>query len=244
MNWNFSRIDPRCTADEIADRMNETLNSVIEEFLVYYKEYLPAAIPIKPQAINTLGNILKIIAKTSCKLYLLIDEYDNFANEVMASDEHAYRRLLQKEGPVKTLYKGLKELTETSALDRLFITGVSPVVMSDITSGANIFTNIYLDAGFNSLCEFTGQEVCRMADAAVHTCKLEPSSADTVMQMMETWYNGFLFSQDTKERMYNPTLVFYFLDHFNRSCTYPRQMPVLKHDFLLNSHVESEIAIF
>ena len=224
MTWNFSRIDPRGTVDQIADRMNETLNSVIEEFLVYYEEFLPSAIPIKPQAINTLGNILKVLAKTPYKLYLLIDEYDNFANEVMATDEGTYKGLVQKEGPLKTLYKGLKELMESSVLDRIFITGVSPVVMSDITSGANIFTNIYLDGEFNALCGFTEQEVRQMVEDAVQTCKLEPAAVDEAMQMMETWYNGFLFSQDSTERVYNPTLVLYFLDPFSRRCTYPRQL--------------------
>lgn len=224
MTWNFSRIDPRGTVDDIANRINETLNSVIEEFSAYYQEILPSKISIKPQAINTLGNVLKVVAKTPYKLYLLIDEYDNFTNEVMASDERTYKGLVQKEGPLKTLYKGLKEFTETSVLDRLFITGVSPVVMSDITSGANIFTNIYLDAGFNALCGFTEQEVRRMAETAVQTCQLEPSATDDVMQMMATWYNGFLFSEEGTERLYNPTLVFYFLNYFTRTCQYPRQM--------------------
>ncbi len=158
LNWNFSRIDPRGTVDEIADRMNETLNSMIEEFLVYYE----------------------------------------FANEVMASDEETYKKLVQKKGPLKTLYKGLKEFTETSVLDRLFITGVSPVVMSDITSGANIFTNIYLDAGFNTLCGFTEQDVRRMLDAAVHTCKLEASAVDVAMQMMETGTMAFCFHKTVR----------------------------------------------
>ncbi len=224
MNWNFSRVDPRGSVDDIAERMNETLNSVIEDFLRYYEDFLPTPVPVRSQAMNTLGNVLGVIAKTPYKLYLLIDEYDNFANEVMASDEGTYKGLVQKEGPLKTLYKGLKEMMETSILDRLFITGVSPVVMSDITSGANIFTNIYQNSKFNALCGFTEQEVRTVLLDAVHECGMEQPVADDAMQMMETWYNGFLFSQDSTERVYNPTLVLYFLDHFIRRCKYPRQM--------------------
>lgn len=224
LEWDFSRIDPRGTMDDIANRMNETLNSVIEEFLSYYDELLTHPVTIKPQALNTLGSVLSAVAKTPYKLYLLIDEYDNFANEVMATEEATYTGLVQKEGPLKTLYKGIKEFLKRTPLDRVFITGVSPVVMSDITSGANIFTNIYLDAEFNTLCGFTKQEVRDMANAAVQTCKLESTALDDVMQMMETWYNGFLFSEESTERVYNPTLVFYFLNHFMRKCTYPRQI--------------------
>ncbi len=224
LEWDFSRIDPRGTVDEIAARMNETLNSVIEEFLSYYDELLTYPVTMKPQAINTLGNLLGSIAKTPYKLYLLIDEYDNFANEVMARDEETYKGLVQKEGPLKTLYKGIKEFMKRTPLDRMFITGVSPVVMSDITSGANIFTNIYLDSDFNALCGFTKQEVYEMADTAAQTCDLDTAAIDEVMQMMEVWYNGFLFSEEGGERVYNPTLVWYFLNRFITSCKYPRRM--------------------
>jgi hypothetical protein len=224
MTWNFSRIDPRGTADDIAARMNETLNSVIEDFSDYYEDFFSKQIRIRPQAVNTLSGVLNSIAKTPYKLYLFIDEYDNFANEVMVSDEGTYKKLVRKEGPLKTLYKGLKDLMENSVLDRLFVTGVSPVVMSDITSGANIFTNIYLDSEFNSLCGFTKQEVRDMLLSAVRECGLNPATADEAMQMTETWYDGFLFSQESTERVYNPTLTLYFLEHFMRNCQYPRQM--------------------
>jgi hypothetical protein len=224
MEWDFSRIDPRGTADDIADRMNETLNSVIEEFLMYYEDFLPARVKIKSQAINTLGGLLAVIAKTPHKLCLLIDEYDNFANEVMASEESAYEKLVRKEGPLKTLYKGIKEFMKRTPLDRVFVTGVSPVVMGDITSAANIFSNIYLDAEFNSICGFTEEEVRDILNLAMGECSMEQTDADDAMQMMKTWYNGFRFSEDETELVYNPTLVLYFLDHFLRGCKYPIRM--------------------
>ncbi|MCP4108100.1 MAG: AAA family ATPase [Desulfobacteraceae bacterium] len=224
LEWDFSRIDSRGSVDDIADRMNETLNSMIEEFLMYYEDFLPATVAIKPQAINTLGNLLSSVAKTPYKLFLLIDEYDNFANEVVANEESAYKGLVQKEGPLKTLYKGIKEFMKRTPLDRIFITGVSPVVMSDITSGANIFTNIYPDSEFNALCGFTKQEVRTILLDVVNTCGMKQPVADDAMRMMEIWYNGFLFSHDSTDRIYNPTLVLYFLEHFIRRCDYPRQI--------------------
>ncbi len=224
MTWNFSRIDPRGTVDEIAERMNGTFNNTIEKFLIYYSEHITCSVKVKTQAVDTLDNVLTVVAKTSGKLFLLIDEYDNFANEVMATDEVAYRGLVRKEGPLKTLYKGLKDLMENSVLDRLFVTGVSPVVMSDITSGANIFSDIYLDAEFNSLCGFTEKEVRNILNAAVRECEMEPPAADDAMRMMKIWYNGFRFSEDAEECVYNPTLVLYFLNRLLRGCRYPRQM--------------------
>ncbi len=224
MNWNFSRIDSRGSVDDIAERMNEMLNSVIEDFLTYYEEFLPTPVSVKAQAINTLGSVLSVIAKTPYKLCLLIDEYDNFANEVMATDEGTYKGLVRKEGPLKTLYKGLKALMENSVLDRLFVTGVSPVVMSDITSGANIFKNLYLREEYNALCGFTQEEITGMLTGVVEHCGLPESSIREAEEMMNLWYNGSCFSADSDVKVYNPTLALYFLDYFMETCRYPSQM--------------------
>ncbi|MCP4348714.1 MAG: AAA family ATPase [Desulfobacterales bacterium] len=224
MTWNFSRIDPRGTVDEIAEQMNRTFNNTIENFLMYYSEYLSDSVKITPMAADTLENVLSTIAKASGKLYLLIDEYDNFANEVMATDEATYKGLVRKEGPLKTLYKALKDLMENNVLDRMFVTGVSPVVMSDITSGANIFKNLYLRREYSALCGFTQEEVTDILTGVAEHCGLPESSVKEAGEMMNLWYNGSRFSADSDTKVYNPTLVFYFLDYYMETCQYPRQM--------------------
>jgi hypothetical protein len=224
LEWDFSRIDSRGTAaDDIAERMNDTLNCMIEEFLMYYEDFLPA-VSIKNQAVNTLGNLLGAVSKTPYKLFMLIDEYDNFANDVMANEEATYKKLVQKEGPLKTLYKAIKEFMKRSPLDRVFITGVSPVVMSDITSGANVFKNIYLQKKFNELCGFTEEEVAEILTEIAGTCDFTKSEVQNALEMMRVWYDGSMFSPESTLQVYNPTLALYFLDHFMETCKYPRQM--------------------
>lgn len=224
MTWNFSRIDPHGTVDEIAEQMNETFNNTIMNFLTYYSEHLSASVRVTPRAVDTLENVLSVIARTSGKLYLLVDEYDNFANEVMATDEAAYKGLVRKEGPLKTLYKGLKDLTENSVLDRLFVTGVSPVVMSDITSGANIFKNLYLRKEYSTLCGFTQEEITGILTEIADHCGLPEPSVREAGEMMNLWYNGSRFSADSDVKVYNPTLALYFLDYLMETCQYPSQM--------------------
>jgi len=224
INWNFSRMSSRGTTDEIDAKMNNTLNCVMEEHVLYYSKILHGDVKIYSEAINTLSSFLSIVRKSSLKSYLLIDEYDNFANEVMMSNEEVYTELLQKDGPLKTLYKGIKEFLERGLLDRLFITGVSPVVMSDITSGMNICDNIYLDETFNSLCGFTEAEVKDLAIKAVDHCKLDISKSDELIEMMKTWYDGYIFCPESQESVYNPTLVLYFIRYFIRHCRPPRKM--------------------
>ena len=224
INWNFSRMSSRGTIDQIEVDLNETLNSVMKEHLSYYSNILQKDISFYTKAINTLGSFLSAIRESSLKSCLLIDEYDNFANEVMMSESEVYYQLVKKDGPLKTLYKGIKEFLERGLLNRLFIAGVSPVVMSDITSGMNICENIYLDKTFNSLCGFTASETRDLVSQAIKHCKMDTSKIDPLMEMMKTWYNGYTFSPESNERIYNPTLVFYFLNHYIRHCIPPRKM--------------------
>ena len=224
INWNFSRMSSRGTIDDIEVELNETLNSVMEEHLNNYSNILQEKVRFYTKAINTLSSFLSAVKKSSLKSYLLIDEYDNFANEVMMSESDVYNRLVNKDGPLKTLYKGLKEFLERGLLTRLFITGVSPVVMSDITSGMNICKNIYLKSQFNTLCGFTQQEVTHLVQQVVEHCNLSDSKVDFLYDVIKTWYNGYCFSPESNEKVYNPTLVFYLLDHFKDNCTFPRKM--------------------
>jgi len=223
INWNFSRMSSRGSVDDIEIKMNNALNNMIAEHLSYYADILQE-VKFYDEAINTLSSFLTAVRKTSLKSYLLIDEYDNFANEVMMSESDIYNQLVKKDGPLKTLYKGIKEFLERGLLSRLFITGVSPVVMSDITSGMNICSNIYLDKTFNSMCGFTESETKELTREAVQHCRLDISQSDSLIEMMKTWYNGYIFSPESKDRVYNPTLVFYFLNHFIRQCASPRKM--------------------
>jgi hypothetical protein len=129
-----------------------------------YEDYLSREIEVDPEnAVNSIKSLLSVIRKSGHPVYLLIDEYDNFANEVMMGvrreKKNIYEALVYEEGPLKTLFKAVKSFTDGSGFDRSFITGVSPVVMSDITSGYNIAKNIYFDQTFNDLCGFNEAEV-------------------------------------------------------------------------------------
>jgi len=224
INWNFSRMSSRGSVDDIEIKMNKVLNNVMEEHVTYYADILLQEVKIYDDAINTLSSFLSAVRKSSLKSYLLIDEYDNFANEVMMNKSDVYHHLVNKDGPLKTLYKGIKEFLERGLLNRLFITGVSPVVMSDITSGMNICENIYLDKTFNSICGFTEAETQNLVEQAILHCRLDISKSDYLIEMMKTWYDGYIFSPESNERVYNPTLVFYFLNYFIRHCKPPRKM--------------------
>ncbi len=223
MRWNFSAVDPSGDHEEIKKSLFNHVNDCIRRFAARYRGLLPDEIVISEDALSSLQSLLTAVQLSPYRLYLLIDEYDNFANEVMTASTERYEALVRGEGVLKTILKAVKDGASGLGIDRIFITGVSPVVMSDVTSGFNIAKNIYLRRAFSSLCGFTEDEVAATLQEVVGTCGYPPDEADKALQMMHTFYNGYRFHQHA-ERVYNPTLVLYFLDRFQTECKYPRDM--------------------
>jgi hypothetical protein len=139
LRFDFSCVDPTGTAEDIKKSFYNHINDCITGFKLWYQKFELPEIQINDDnALSSLKTLVETIRSTGHPIYLLIDEYDNFANEVMMgvqNRENRYTALVHEEGPLKTLFKTIKSSTAGSAIDRIFITGVSPVVMSDLTSG-------------------------------------------------------------------------------------------------------------
>ena len=229
LQWDFSCVDPSGTAEDIKRALHDHVNSCIDEFLIYYEEFLDREVRVDWQnAINSIRSLLSVVRMTPWPIYLLIDEYDNFANEVMMGvrleKKDLYEALVYEEGPLKTLFKVIKASTNESLFDRIFITGVSPVVMSDITSGYNIAENIYLDAELSDLCGLSEAEIRSAVGGIAEECGLSEQDAENAVALMRTYYNGYLFASDANAPVYNPTLAIYFMKAFRKNCKYPRDM--------------------
>ena len=208
-----------------------TLTVCIEAFDAFYryKGYELPEIKINyDDALYSLKSLVSSVRMTPYSVYLLIDEYDNFANTIMMglhSEEDRYKAIVHDEGPLKTFFKAVKSATSGAMFDRVFITGVSPVVMSDITSGYNIAENIYFEPEFNDLCGFRQEEVEVVLKEIVDQCGFEKKKIPEAVNLMTVYYNGYNFSHATPdEYVYNPTLCLYFLKQFEKTCTYPRKM--------------------
>ncbi|MCP4653992.1 MAG: AAA family ATPase [bacterium] len=235
LRWDFSEIDPdppprgvnagvSSRHQRLANQIHGYLLGSVKGLVSDYEAHLPRAVEIEDDAFRTLDNLLAVIRQTPYRLYLLIDEYDNFANEVLSVDKGAYEDLVHSDGPFKHLFKWVKAAMGRKGVDRLFITGVSPMVMADVTSGMNIARNVYLKPVLADLCGFTEEEIGELLAAVLDErgdCEL---TAQDAKLMMREWYNGYRFALGVPERVYNPTLVFYFLLHLLEEGTCPRQM--------------------
>lgn len=228
LKWDFSCVDASGTLDDIRQSLFNHINECIKEFILYYKSYgLPEITIDSADALSSIKSLTAAIRMKDLSAYLLIDEYDNFANEVMMSSNmttEKYESLVQKEGILKAVFKNVKASASNSVFDRIFITGVSPVVMSDITSGFNIAKNVYFKPKYNHLCGFTAQEVEDAVNEIAQECGIEQDKAQELIELMRIYYNGYRFSVDAKDLVYNPTLALYFLDNLQEMCKPPKNM--------------------
>ncbi len=228
LRLDFSCVDPTGDVNAIQRSFYGHINGCVEGFKLRYRAFdIPEISVHEDDAIRTFKSLMNAVDSAGHRLYLLIDEYDNFANEVMMgvrTRDERYTALVHEDGPLKTFFKVIKSATSSSVLDRIFITGVSPVVMSDITSGYNIAENVYLDRDYNNLCGFTEKEVEVTIHKIYKECGMTDGMAAEAMSIMQTYYNGYTFSPRSTERVYNPTLCLYFFKYFQKNCEFPDEM--------------------
>ncbi|MCP4697573.1 MAG: AAA family ATPase, partial [Gammaproteobacteria bacterium] len=172
LKWDFSIVNAQGDAEEIKQNLHQYLNSCAKDFISDYRELLSnGSIEVEQgNAVVSFLSILRAVRRTGHPLYLLIDEYDNFANEVMMSRQHGardrYEALLYGEGALKSLFKAVKAAADMG-LERVFITGVSPVAMSDVSSAYNVSENISGQPEFSDLCGFREAEVAAVTAQVV-----------------------------------------------------------------------------
>ncbi len=223
LHWNFSEVSARGSVDEIARHLNDYINQQLEDFLVAHEGHLPGPVKIEAEATGTLRHLLTRIRQTPSRLCLLIDEYDNFVNEVMVRDAETYQALFEADGPFKELFKSVKAGTEGQGLERVFVTGVSPVALNDLTSGFNNAKDLSHHPALATLCGFREEEIRGALDMIAGERDLE-ATPEELLDVMRTWYNGYRFSEDTEELVYNPTNVLYFLEHLAELGKPPRTL--------------------
>ena len=168
-------------------------------------------------------------------IYILIDEYDQFANAILAYSMKDFLQIVGKGGFVRSFYEVLKTATYTGAVKKMFITGVTPITLDSLSSGFNIVSNISHKRAFNALAGFTQHEVeYSLEESIFKHCGVEKK--EELFSKVKTWYNGYLFNSDATGRIYNATLVNYFISNFNYDkCDMPKKM--------LDSNVASDYKV-
>ena len=216
LKFDFSGMTFDLNSQSIMNSFKERLYSGISSFLSRYnlsyeiKESLPPA--------ETLSRFLSYYESLHLdkKIYLIIDEYDNFTNSILGNNLELFKDILGNTGFVKAFYARIKSYCGT-IIDRVFITGVCSISLDAMTSGFNIATKITTDEMFNSMTALTHSEVKDL----IH--KVDGENEDKIYQEMVDNYDGYKFNGKC-ETVFNPTLTMYYLNNVQRLGHAPEQL--------------------
>jgi hypothetical protein len=223
LSLNFSGVEPEPAKMETSF-LNHVQNSAVY-FIQRYNHFLAAKpkrdyfakkIENSESASDILATLLHLCKETGQKLYVLIDEYDNFANTLLSTGgEDAYRDLTHGPGFFRSFFNNLKiGTTGTGApVTRSFITGVSPITMDDVTSGYNIGKNVTTEPDFNRLLGFTKDDVTEMIEYYRSKGNIFHPT-DYLVEIITQWYGNYLFSEENDVKLFNSDMVLYFLDNY------------------------------
>ncbi len=136
-------------------------------------------------------------------VYVIIDEYDHFANNLISQGKEMFKDLVRTDGYVRPFYEALKKGTRT-VVDRIFITGVMPILLDSLTSGFNIGANLSADVRFNEMFGFTNEEITPILES------LFPGDAERNREVIRVYYDGYRFSPLADQTVYNSDMVLYY----------------------------------
>lgn len=211
--------------------MDEQCNTAFNDFCETYRQYLPDGtkeeMNTKTGCPEQLEYLCRAIRNVGVKIYLFIDEYDHFTNNILtdAARLDEYKGETHGTGYLRTFFDTIKAGTDLS-IERVFITGVSPVTLDDLTSGFNIGTNYSLSYGFNEMVGFTEQEVREMLTYYSQQYGFS-HSVDELIEVMKPYYDNYCFAEEAygETTMYNSNMVLSFLyKYIDNRCRIPGRM--------------------
>ena len=218
---NFSAFSG--SLDTYQQRMDDYCNIQFRTFVESYASLLPdnalEELGKLRSAANQLSYLISICYKAGQRVYQFIDEYDHFTNIILSNPdtEPSYKQETHGTGTYRGFFNAIKAGTD-SAIKRLFITGVSPVTLDDLTSGFNIGSNYTMQREFNAMVGFTEDEVVEMIE---YYRQYYPFSHTTpqLLEVMKPWYDNYCFAEECIDEppLYNSDMVLYFLYNYTKN---------------------------
>jgi hypothetical protein len=226
LKFDFSGIDTTSEKDfriSFSDKVQES----VKDFFIAYQNtfskaeyYIDQIDKLKPGT-AAISRTISAAKADGVKLFVIIDEYDHFANDLIAQGKlvgkDLYKLVITANGLVRDFYERLKTGAMDSTVYRTFITGISPVMLDDLTSGYNIADMLTLNPDYNEMMGFTQKEVeWLMKETCIDSTMINID--------MEAFYNGYLFNVDGENRVYNPTMVLYLFQQIRRFKKMPKNI--------------------
>ena len=222
LSFDFSGIASR----EVQQDFVRSVKRALQDFLNRYPMESVQAIIDKDYASpsSLLVDFFKEYEKqTTDRIYVIIDEYDQFANELLATDRQTFLDMTESGGFYKNFYAQLKMATTRGSVERVFITGVTTVSLDSLTSGFNIADDISAASDFAGMFGFKDEE---LRDLIPQLVDLERSglTREAVFERMKTLYNGYRFSPNSDLSVFNASMCLYYLKFLKREHKEPDEV--------------------
>lgn len=213
--------------DKLETKFNSYLSINLDAFVRQYSEYYQAEmeeILAQEDFEEKMELIFKAAKAHQYHLYLIIDEYDNFTNVILNErGENVYHAITHADGFYRDVFKKLK-----GNFERIFMMGVSPVTLDDVTSGFNIGWNISIKPEFDEMLGFSTTDVVEMFTYyKEHGSIPADSDIDAIVNDMKPWYDNYCFAKQAlkkKTRMFNCDMVLYYLRNYMDAGCPPEEM--------------------
>ena len=213
--------------DKLETKFNSYLSINLDAFVRQYSEYYQAEmeeILAQEDFEEKMELIFKAAKAHQYHLYLIIDEYDNFTNVILNErGEKVYHAITHADGFYRDVFKKFK-----GNFERIFMMGVSPVTLDDVTSGFNIGWNISIKPEFDEMLGFSTTDVMEMFTYyKEHGSIPADSDIDAIVNDMKPWYDNYCFAKQAlkkKTRMFNCDMVLYYLRNYMDAGCPPEEM--------------------
>jgi len=225
LHFDFSKVGGD-TLEEIQQCFEDVCVITLDGFLEKYQDFLPEGTLDAAQKQSTFRNRLNVlenkIIDTGRKIYILIDEYDNFSNRLLAqAGTDAYRSLCHGTGFFKSFFALLK--AQSKVITNILLTGVSPMTLDDVTSGFNIAENVSQNPRLATLCGFTHAQIREALDYYAAAGSFTPDR-EQAFRLVTDWYDHYRFSAKNDLQVCNPVLLIGFLYRCMAEGDFPRDM--------------------
>lgn len=228
LGLNFSTIVAGPTLQDIEESFKLQVNNNLQQLKLTYPTPLVTMPEIdlgRPVADNLTVFLDYIQQNGLPPLYITIDEYDNFANQLITGNrDYLYHLLTADESFFKSFFKALKKGREIGSIANTYITGVLPILIDDLASGYNIAKFLTLNPRFEAMVGFTQAETTTLLNAVYEEYALAPESREEVDALLKNYYNGYHFADLNGEALYNSTSLMYFLDELTQHSAIPKRL--------------------
>ncbi len=189
----------------------------LREYAVYFSKEEIKKIEAADSPEDMMSELLSVFIPKEESLYILIDEYDHFANELLAFDFQGFKNSVSKNGFVRKFYEVIKTGTRDGSVGYFFATGVSPITLDSMTSGFNIARNTTLEVRFHDMLGFTENDVLSI----LRGIEVPEKDIPALLEDVRRWYDGYIFNKKAENHLYNPNMTLYFAFKYAIAHEYP-----------------------